>query len=268
MTAFITHLTIDFQTGIRNRSLLLMNYLFPLGFYALVGLIMTQINPMFTDQLIPAMVLFTAIVTTILALPEPLVSARENGILRSYKVNGVPAISIIVIPALSTILHTTIVSLIILLTAPIFFKAPVPSNLLWFFVVYLVAILAHAGLGVLIGVVAPSSRLVILISQAIFLPAMLLSGLMMPYALLPEGIAKVAQIFPATHAMNALMGLAMGAETFIAPLTSVLLLLVGALVAFGLALYLFSWDSKNETRRGSPWLAVLALVPYLISLFI
>lgn len=268
MTAFLTHFTLEFQTGIRNRSMLLMNYLFPLGFYALVGLIMTQINPMFTDQLIPAMVLFTAIVTTILALPEPLVSARENGILRSYKVNGVPATSILVIPALSTILHTTIVSLIILLSAPIFFSAPIPSNLVWFFVVFLAATLAHAGLGILIGVVSPSSRVTILISQAIFLPAMLLSGLMMPYNLLPDGIAKIAQVFPATHAMNAMMGLSMGAETFVDPIVSVILLVTGALVAFALALYLFSWDSKNETRRGSPWLAVLAMIPYFVSLFI
>ena len=33
MTAFANHISFDFRTGIRNRSLLLLNYLFPLAFY-------------------------------------------------------------------------------------------------------------------------------------------------------------------------------------------------------------------------------------------
>ena len=47
MNAFATHFAYEFKTGLRNPSLLLMNYLFPLGFYALMGLVMTQINPVF-----------------------------------------------------------------------------------------------------------------------------------------------------------------------------------------------------------------------------
>lgn len=266
MTAFTAHFIVEFRTGIRNRTLLLMNYLFPLAFYAFVGAIMTQINPLFTPQLIPAMILFAAIVTTILGLPDPLVSARESGIFRAYKVNGVPAASILTIPAVSTLMHTSLVALIILVTAPVFFDAPAPSNYLWLLLVFLATMFALAGLGVLIGVVSPSSRTTILLSQAIFLPSMLLGGLMVPFDMLPDGIARVAMIFPATHAMNALMGLAMGAEVGMDPVRSVLLLVVGGLLAFGLALYLFSWDSKNSERRASPLLALLAVVPYLFAL--
>ena len=268
MNAFLTHFTIEFRIGIRNRTLLLMNYLFPLAFYAGVGLIMTQINPLFTDQIIPAMVVFAIIVATILGLPEPLVNARESGIFRSFKVNGIPAISILAVPGLSTLLHAMIVSLIIVLTAPLFFNAPTPDNAGWFVVCLIATALAHAGLGILIGVVSPSSRLTVLLAQVIFLPSMLLSGMMMPYNMLPEGIARVGLIFPATHAMNAFMGLTMGAETSFNPVWSVLLLLAGGVIAFGLALYLFNWDSKNNARRGNPLLGLLAFVPYLLSFFI
>jgi ABC-2 type transport system permease protein len=266
MTAFTAHFTVEFRTGIRNKSLLLLNYLFPLGFYAVVSMIMTQINPMFTAQLLPAMVVFAVIVSTILGLPDPLVSARENGIFRSFKVNGVPALSILAIPALSTLLHLSIVSLIIFVTAPIFFDAPLPVNYPAFVVVFLAAAFAHAGLGVLIGVTSPSSRVTILLSQAIFLPSMLIGGLMMPFDILPAGIAKIAQIFPATQAMNAFMGLAMGSETSIDPTRSLIMLFVGGLLAFGLALFLFTWDSKNASRKRSPLLGLLAFVPYLFGL--
>lgn len=266
MTAFTAHFTVEFRTGIRNKSLLFINYLFPLSFYAVVSLIMTQINPYFTEQLLPAMIVFAILVSTILGLPDPLVSARENGIFRSFKVNGVPAFSILAIPAMSTLFHLAIVSLIIFVTAPIFFEAPLPVNYPAFVAVFLAAAFASAGLGVLIGVISPSSRVTILLSQAIFLPSMLIGGLMMPLNVLPAGIARIAQIFPATQAMNAFMGLGMGQETSYDPVLSLIILVVGGFVAFGLALFLFTWDSKNAGHKRSPLLGLLAFVPYLFGL--
>ncbi|GAI14784.1 unnamed protein product, partial [marine sediment metagenome] len=45
MRAFINHFSFEFRTGIRNKSLLLLNYLFPLAFYAMMGLLMAELNP-------------------------------------------------------------------------------------------------------------------------------------------------------------------------------------------------------------------------------
>ena len=72
----------------------------------------------------------------------------------------------------------------------------------------------------------------------------------------------VAQLLPATHAMNAFNGLAMGATADFNPWASVIMLSLSGLIAFGLALYLFSWDSKNSKRRGHPALALLAFNTY------
>ena len=58
MTAFTTHFTFEFRTGIRNRSLLFLTYLFPLIFYLMMGFIMPSLNPMFLPGLVPAMVTF------------------------------------------------------------------------------------------------------------------------------------------------------------------------------------------------------------------
>ena len=113
MTAFIHHFSFEFRTGIRNKQLLLMNYLFPLGFYLMMGFVMAGINPLFLDTMTPAMVVFAVLAATLLGIPDPLVNARENGIFRSYKINGVPAIAILSIPALTTMLHLMIVAVVI-----------------------------------------------------------------------------------------------------------------------------------------------------------
>jgi len=90
---------------------------------------------------------------------------------------------------------------------------------------------------------------------------------MLPYSMLPEVARKFAQLLPATQAMNALNGLAMGNLADFSPWGSVIVLLTTGALAFGLALYLFSWDSRNTTRRGHPLLALLVLLPSIIGIF-
>jgi len=266
MTAFIHHFIFEFRAGIRNKTLLLLNYLFPLGFYLMIGFIMVEINPPFRETIIPAMVVFGILSATLLGIPDPLVNARENGIYRSYKINGIPSLSILVIPALTTILHLVIVAAIISLTAPLLFKAPLPVHWLNYCLIFFATALACAGLSILIGVVSPTSRMTILWSQLIFTPSMLLGGLMVPYHMLPAAAGKIAQLLPSTQAMNAFNGLAMGKGSDFSPWGSVSVLISSGIIAFGLAIYLFSWDSRNTTRRGHPLLGLLVLLPYFIQI--
>ncbi len=268
MTAFAYHFLFDFRVGIRNRQTLFLLYLFPLIFYLFMGFFMAEINPLFGDSLVPAMIIFAILAATLLGMPDLLVSAREKGIYRSYKINGVPSTSIMAIPALTTVLHTAVVSLIIIVTAPLLFDARLPSDWINFVVVFVAIAFASAGAGVLIGVISPNSRMTMVISQLVFLPSMLLAGLTLPLSQLPEAFLSISKVLPATHGMNAFNGLAMGIAADFEPWGSVGVLIVGGLLSFALASYLFSWDSQNSTRRGHPALAILALVPYLAAIFL
>lgn len=268
MTAFMTHFAFEFKTGMRNATLLMMNYLFPLGFYALIGLVMTQINPAFKESMIPAMVVFVGMASMLLGLPSPLVDQREAGIYRTYKINGVPALSILAIPALTTILHTLIASTAIVVTAAPLFGAALPVNWGAFVLIALLTVFTFAALGLLIGVVSANSRATVLWSQLVFLPSMLLGGLMMPLSMLPQSVLVVSALLPPARAMQAFMGLAYGQPTVLNPLVSVGVLLTTAVLAFGLAIYLFNWDRVNESRRGHPALALLVLLPAVAGIFL
>lgn len=265
MNAFATHFAFEFKTGIRNKQLLLLNYLFPLGFFLMMGFIMTEINPLFEEVLIPAMVIFAVIAATFLGMPDPLVNAREKGIFRSYRINGVPSLSILVIPMLTTMLHTTIVSGIIVAAGHWLFQAPLPIHWGAFALAYLALLIACCGLCVLIGVIAPNSRMTILWSQLVFTPSMLLGGLMLPFEMLPAAAQKIALLLPATHAMNAFKVLAMLNKPYVetsAPWFSIGALALTGLLGLLLAIVLFSWDSKNAVRRTSTLVAVVILLPF------
>lgn len=267
MNAFFLHLAYEFRAGFRHKQLLLMNYLFPLGYYLLMGLILTGINSQFREDMIPAMILFSTLAATLLGIPLALTTAREKGILRSYKINGIPAISILTISIITCISHVLLMTAIITVSGPILFDALIPIQWFNFVLVFILSTVSYASMSALIGVVSSSSRVAILWSQLIFVTSILLGGLMIPNQVLPEEIGMVSILLPATHAMNAFRGLAMGHEVSFSPLVSSVVLFLGSLLAYFLAIYLFNWDHQNDTRQGHPLLGILAFVPYAISIF-
>lgn len=268
MNAFIHHFVFEFRTGFRHKQLLLMNYLFPLGFYLMMGFILAEINQAFRKDMIPAMVIFSTLAATLLGIPLAITTARENGIFRSYKINGVPAISILTISAFTTILHLFVMAVIITMSAPILFNASLPQNWLNFGLVFTLMTINYASVSVLIGVVSRSSRETILWSQLIFVTSILLGGLMLPNQLLPEIAGKASKLLPATHAMNAFKHLAMGNVADFSPWGSLVILFISSALAYGLAIYLFNWDQHQETRRGHSLLGLIAFIPLAASIFL
>jgi ABC-2 type transport system permease protein len=268
MTAFTHHFAFEFRTGIRNRTSLMLIYLFPLGFYLMAGALMTGLNPTFRDTLIPAMIFFAILTGALLGIPDPIIKAREAGIFRSYKIHGIPEFSILMIPLLTTLMHMVLVALIIVLTAPLLFNAPLPTNWFGFLLATLLMSFAACGLGILLGVAAPSSQAAILLGQAVFLPSMLIGGLMFPTSFLPEALGKLAMLMPTTHAMNLYNIFGNSLPYDLNPYLSTAVLYFGGALATGLAIYLFNWDSQNQTQRGNPKWALVALLPYFVALIL
>lgn len=267
MSAFIIHFVFEFRTGIRDKILLLMNYILPIGLYIMLGFLLTELNPPFAEIVMPAMIIVAILFSLVQGLPGPLVTAREAGIFRSYKINGVPAISILAIPALTTILHMIVVAAIITGTAPLLFGASPPANWPGFIFFFLLATFAHAGLGLLISVISSGARAVIMWSILIYVPSMMM-GTMIPYSMLPGTLARVSLLLPSTYAMNIFQGLVQSQVTAFSLAWSIIIMLAGGILSFGLANYLFCWDSHNKTRRGHPALALLAVLPYALGIIL
>ena len=91
---------------------------------------------------------------------------------------------------------------------------------------------------------------------------------MIPTAMMPESVQKLSGLIPSTYAMQAFFGLAFEQETAFNPWLSVATLLVSGILALILSMYLFNWDSNNQTRKTSPLLALLILVPFIIATLI
>jgi ABC-2 type transport system permease protein len=263
MNAFLHHFTYDFKTGIRDRSRLLMFYLFPLVFFFLVGGLMSSLNPGFTATMIPGMALFAFMCAALLNLPNVLVTARESGVFRSYRINGVPAGSIISIPVLGTLVHMAIVALIVTVAGVRIYGGAAPAAAAGFAAGALLSYAAYAGIGVLIGVAAGSGTASILIAQVLYIPSIILGGLMVPTSMLPAALQRISLLLPATHGMRVMSSLGRIGAAAAVPWMSIGVLAAGTAVSFGLAALLFQWDSRASAPAGRKMaLAILAAAPY------
>jgi ABC-2 type transport system permease protein len=263
MKAFLHHFAYDFKTGVRDRSKLLMFYLFPLVFFVLVGGLMASVNPGFKQTMIPAMVLFAFMCAALLSLPSLLVTAREAGVFRSYRINGVPSASILAIPVIGTAVHMAVITLIITLAGARFFGGVLPTALPGFIAAAVLSYAAYAGIGVLVGVAAGNTTVSILVGQFVYIPSIILGGLMVPSSLLPSGLQRISLLLPATHGMRVFAALGTGGAAQPIPVLSICVLAAGALLSFALAALLFEWDSRASQPSRKAFAAILGIAPYV-----
>jgi ABC-2 type transport system permease protein len=262
MNALAYHLGYEFKAGIRDKSHVFMNYLFPLAFFLLVGGFMTRMDPGFSGRMLPSMAIFAVMCSFLLSLPGGLVAARDSGTLRSYRISGVPSWAALAVPTVAGLAHMALATALIASFSTLVFRAPMPAEPLVFALAWLCMAASIAGLGALIGVVSGNGRAATLLAQCVYLPSIILGGLMTPPGVLPPALERLSLLFPAKHAMLAFAAGSVRAAAL--PLTA---LAAGTIISFVLAAKLFAWDGASAPR-GKRILALLALVPYAATMLI
>ncbi len=213
MTVFIKQLFIQLSMDIRDKGTLLVFYIVPLGFYAVMGAVFSSVNPEVKPVLSATMAIFSVTMGAVIGLPPSLVKLREAGTLRAYQVTGIPSASVLLSIGISAFIHLSVVSVIISVSAPLLFGAEMPHSMGGFISVLAALLLCSVAAGLLIGATVKSQSTAMLLSQAVFMPSLMLSGIMFPTDLLPAPFGYLSNVFPATHAMRAFNGLAYGLPT-------------------------------------------------------
>lgn len=272
MKAFAVHFAVEFRAGFRDRPRFFMTYLFPLTVFLLMAGLMTGVNPGFRDQMIPAMILFAMMSSILLFLSSLWIAQREAGVYRSYRINGVPARDVLLAPALAALVHLAVVSAIIAALGHFAFGAPLPAHPVAFVAGWLFAALSIEGLAMVIGTAVPDQRAGTLVAQLVFLPSIMLGGLMMPAALIPRDLSLAGRIFPARWAMEAMtVSGAVGGSgdlAFAIWMPALGVLAATAVTGYAIAISIFEWHTSSLRTARSKLLALFVLAPAAIALIL
>ena len=202
MSAFLYGVALQWKLDIRNKGVLLTYYIVPLVFFAFMGGIFTSINPTAKDTLIQSMAVFGVTMGAILGAPTPLVELYGSEIKKAYMVGGIPLWVASINNFISAFVHLFIMSFMIFIIAPLAFDAKIPTNPVLYFLSLAIFIIISLAVGTVLGLLIKNISKLTMVSQFIFLPSIMLTGIMFPVNMLPKVLENVGKIFPATWAFK------------------------------------------------------------------
>ncbi|QSO45833.1 ABC transporter permease [Alicyclobacillus mengziensis] len=248
MNAFLAYLSLQLKLDVRDRGTLLNFYLVPLLFFFVVGAVFASVNPLTKTTLAASMSVFAVTMGAVMGFPPPLVKLRETGTMRAFAVNGIPGPAVLAVHALSAFVHLLVVATVIGVAAPLVYHASVPNNPSRYAVVLVVLLFASISIGLAIGVTARSQTFTAMFSMLVFLPSLLLSGVMFPTSMLPKILQWVGYIFPATYVLQSFYGWAYHAPTHMNPGVSLLAATIIGMALLTYALWKYGRNNKMELR--------------------
>lgn len=198
MGGFLYGIALQWKLDLRNKGIIITYYIVPLVFFAFMGGIFTSIDPMAHKTLIQSMTVFGVSMGAIIGSPNPLVETFSSDIKKAYRVGNIPLWTAVANNFISGFIHLFIMSIVIFFVAPIAFKATVPSNTILYFSSLVLFIATCLSVGTVLGLVVKSLSKLTMISQFVFLPSIMLSGIMFPSNMLPEFLQGLGKIFPST----------------------------------------------------------------------
>ena len=198
MNGFLYGAVLQWRLDLRSRTMLIACYAVPLAFFAIMGGIFTSIMPETVDTLIPSMTVFAISMGALIGLPPSLAEIYRSDIKNAYQANGVPLALGLVLTNISAFVHLLIMSAILYVTAPIAFDAKIPKNPGVHFCGLIILIAVSLGIASIIGLAVKDTANTSMFSILIFLPSIMLSGIMFPADLLPDAFGIAGKLFPAT----------------------------------------------------------------------
>ncbi len=204
MKALFYGIGLQFKLDIRSKNMLITCYLVPLAFFLFMSGIFTSVDPTAKNTLISSMTVFTITMSALMGLPPALAEIYGTDVKKVYKANGVPVWFGVITQFISSFIHTFIVCLIIFVVSPLIFKAKLPANILWYFLSLIALLAVTLAIGCIFGLLIRQQAKLTMVAMIVFLPSIMLSGIMFSADLLPQFMQYLAYAFPATIAFKAM----------------------------------------------------------------
>lgn len=223
MKAMLYGIRVQLKMDIRSKTLLVTCYVVPLLFFAIMGGIFTSLMPEAKHTLIQSMTVMGISMGTFISVPPSMVEIYGTDIKKMYMANGIPLCFGVIALVVSAFIHLMIMSIIIFALAPTVFHATIPSNIPLYFITLALFVIVSLAISCVLGLAIKNQAKLTMYSQVVFLPSILLSGIMFSAELLPNFLESIGKLFPATWGYTLLIQKNIDVSTFI-PLVIILII--------------------------------------------
>ena len=255
MAALSHQLAISLRLHARNKMALLYSYLFPTIFLVAFW-VLYRFEQVPLVRHVGELLTVTALGGACFGLPTTMVSERERGVWRRYRLTPVSTATLVAGTVAARYLLLVIAALLQLALA-MGLGMPLPRHPIDLFVAFTLVAFAFIGLGLVIAMMADTVPAVQALGQCIFLPMLIIGGVAVPLASLPDWAQRLSGFFPGRYAVETLQACVNGSGLGGARFSALALVVIG-LAGCVAGAKMFRWDSAQRfaTAPGKAWVAV------------
>jgi ABC-2 type transport system permease protein len=261
MNAWISNTLIDLKLTFRDRQALFWSYLFPLFFLFLFATIFGRGNPKAVTNLMPGMLSISAMAAGFFGLSIGLVSLRERGMLRRYKLAPIHPWLIMSSQLVSNFVVAISALLLQLALARMIYHIEIKGSFSDLLIMLSVGALAFLSLGFIIAGVAESTKVALVMANVLFYPLMFLGGAALPVQMLSPALRKVSRLLPSNFMVEGLGQIMVDGVGLGSVIVHLAVLAVTFAVALFIAAKLFRWEASERLAPAKKaWVAVIVLI--------
>jgi ABC-2 type transport system permease protein len=251
------------RLALRNRAFIFFSLIFPMIFLFLFLGLFARSNVAAVPYML-ASVLAITVMGSFWGLSIQLVTFREQGILRRFRVAPVGPGAMLASSILSNYILTLPTVAIEFALARRVFHMNQWGNLGGVFLLVTLGIITFAALGLIIASVTNSTQETQVINQILWSAFLFLSGATLPLPMLPIWLQRFALFLPATYLVTGLERVMVARVGVTQIGAEIIALAVSAAMAFFLSQQLFRWEPEAKVGSRAKALAVATIVPFLL----
>ncbi|HEU5409686.1 MAG TPA: ABC transporter permease [Candidatus Acidoferrales bacterium] len=250
------------RLALRNRAFFFFTFLMPLIFLFGALTFFGKGSNAITAYVLGAILTIT-VMGSFWGLSVQLVTFREQGILRRFRLSPVTASDLLASSIISNYFLTLPIVIIEVIVCRYFFHLQHWGNLWQMFVLVTLGSAAFAAFGLIVASIANTMQETQMINNLLWSGFLFLSGATIPIAKFPHWLQRFSLFIPATYLAHGLESAANNLATAGEILTEFVALILGLAVAFEISRQIFRWEPEAKLPRRAKLWAIAALIPFL-----
>ncbi len=247
MRAFKTLLKTECKLSLRGMDMLIFAIIMPVIVIIILGAVYGSkpafdgADYSFLEQSFGAVATIAVCAGGVMGLPLVVSDYRSRNILKRYKVTPVRPVLILTVQVVIYALYSLASLLLIYMVGALLFGFRMQGSLISFLGAYLLVMVSMFSIGLLVGGIAPNTKIAGAAASLLYFPMLIFSGATLPYEVMPTIMQKASDLLPLTQGIKLLKVASLGL-----PVNNVLLpiivMAVIAMICTVISIRYFRWE--------------------------
>lgn len=247
MKAFRTMFQTELMLSLRGMDMVIFGIAMPVVITFILGIIYGSkpaydgAEYTFMAQSFGAVASIGVCASGVMGLPLVVSDYRNKKLLKRFKVTPISPSLILLVQVTINALYSAISLILVYGTAALFFGYRMDGSFIVFLGAFFLVMISIYSLGMMVGGVAPNTKIANLLCCLLYFPMLIFSGATLPYEIMPSLLQKISNIMPLTQGIKLLKAASLGLSVNNV-FSSVIIMILLAVLCIAISIRFFRWE--------------------------